>query len=151
MNCIAASSFTIHNLWAALGCVAVHWLLTWWSVRGLRQGKPAIPKHILILTPLAVYLVFLQFSLPTVTPPATTERGSRLESYAETNHALRRDLDYALRDLERLNDVTRALMNLAWLAALIVISNWLALRMDDRNWIHGGIRPPPGHEPPDTH
>ena len=156
MNCIAAVSFTQDRYWMVLGCSVGYLLLTLWSVRGVRQGKPAIPKHILILTPLMAYLIFLEFSLPYVNAPETAERDSRHKSseersIEESNRVLRRDLDDVRHDLdktlmalEQLKEVNRATLNLAWLAVLTIICKWLGPRTDDRNWIHGGIRPPPG-------
>jgi hypothetical protein len=138
----SSASHGTHTLGLAYGVIAFA-LLTFWSAWSVRRGKPAIPNHIRILIPLAVYILHLQWSLPYIRTPPDTDRSPEQQSRAESNDHLRRDLDRAIKDLDQLTDVTYALLNLAWLAGIVVIANWLGPRMDDRNWIHGGIRPSP--------
>ncbi len=144
MIIISTVSFIIHTLWMNLGCVISFFVLSAWSSWSVRRGKPAIPKYIRILIPLGAYLFFLQLSLPLTATLKASERSPNIQSYAESNASLRHDLDRAEVALDRLKDIIYAMLNLAWMAALIFITNWLVPRMDDRNWIHGGIRPPPG-------
>ena len=140
----SSSSYqTTHTLWFFYATIA-YVVLSFLSARMVRQGKPAIPKHILILIPLALFMMHLQTSLPMTFPPRSSERSPDERSYDITNNALRHDLDRAIRDLDELTGVICALVNLFWLAGIIVISKWLTVRLDDRNWIHGGIRPPLG-------
>ena len=126
------------------GCVNGYFLLSLWSGRSVRRGKPAIPKLIQVLIPMVVYLFYLQHSLPYTRALAEIERKPEQLARSEKNDSLRRDLDRALSDLDRLNDVTSAMLYLAWMATWCFVGNWLVVRLDDRNWIHGGIRPPPG-------
>jgi hypothetical protein len=138
---IAVSSFTFQNTWVLAGCAAVYLALRLWSQRSVRRGKPAIPGSIALLIPLGVYLFFLQLSLPLASAP--DEDTKPPSSYSLQNEVLRHDLDRALRDLDQLNSLHQALLNLGLMVVIIVVLNWLQPRMDDRNWIHGGIRPRP--------
>jgi hypothetical protein len=53
-------------------------------------------------------------------------------------------LDHLEAQVNQLNQVVNSLLGFGFLAMTIVISRWLVERMDDQNWTHGGIRPPPG-------
>jgi hypothetical protein len=151
MIIVSSFEFSSQNLWMKVGCVLGFVVLSLWSAWSVRRGKPAIPKFIQILVPLMVYLFYLQDSLPYTRTPAETKRSPEQLARSEKNTRLRDDLDRALSDLDRLNDVTTALLNFAVLAGMFFIADWLGVRLDDRNWIHGGIRPPPGTQIDEDH
>ncbi|HBJ87633.1 MAG TPA: hypothetical protein DDZ88_28005 [Verrucomicrobiales bacterium] len=138
---IVLSTFAHDQLWVLSGCLAAYMALFLWSCRSVRHGKPAIPRNIILLLPLGAYVFFLQCSLPLTAPAAARSPSQR--SYAEENTTLRHDLDDALTALDQLRSINNAMLNLAWLAIVVIVSSWLVNRLDDRNWIHGGIRPPP--------
>lgn len=135
---------SIHPLIAACGCHFVSLGLLVWSKNAVSRGKPAIPKHVAMLTGLVCFIIFLQTSLPLTTPA----RQGRSE-YAQTNTALRNDLDHLQTDLDTLNSLVSAVLWVAFMVAIFPISDWLVERMSDRNWLHRGICPPSGMRAPE--
>ena len=137
--------------WAMGLSFAVGFALAWWSKRSVRRGAPPIPARVLCLAPLAVFLFLVKLSLPiTFDPIAAQQRGYKRDvEYERTTDALRTDLDRAMHDLDALNSTVSLLLFVGFLVAMSPIISWFVDRMDDRNWIHGGIRPSPFEKRPD--
>ncbi|MGV3662013.1 MAG: hypothetical protein ACO1TE_17645 [Prosthecobacter sp.] len=139
-----------HPLVAAFICQLISIGLLLWSKRMVARGKPPIPKHVAMLTGLFCFILYLQMSLPTTTGPRPWSEVSKdMREYNETNTALRTDLDNLQADLAALNSVVSTVFWVGLMMVIFPLSGWMVERFDDRNWIHGGIRPPPpGKMPP---
>ena len=95
-----------------------------------------------IIFAVVVYLVWIRLLLPSMALFDTFDRPSEIAQITDPEKLLRliQAQHSAILGVVTIIDWT---VFVFFLVAVTAVSRWLTTRTDDRNWTHGGIRPPP--------
>jgi hypothetical protein len=129
-------------VWATITVFAIPALFGLWDRQARRLGRPTTPQYVPQIIAAAVYLVWIRLLLPSMALFDTFDRPSEIAQITDPEKLLRliQAQHSAILGVVTIIDWT---VFVSFLVAVTAVSRWLTTRTDDRNWTHGGIRPPP--------